>query len=283
MTSTIGTAASANVARPPCYPACAVTLPPGTLCSGRYQVQFARGLDDLLRVQRMRLEHGRPDARSTGRPLAPDLHDWLGHHVFVEDTHTDRIIATCRVSTSELSDPSDMAANRGFHLQSLPAAVLAHGMEVGRVVVSPDHGEAGALEMLWQGLVRYADWNDQRYLFGACPFPGLDAAEVASLSLKLARASHLHRRVRVPVRQEAFLHQSTPLRLRAGVATPALMQSFLSMGGRVCSGPAVDHEAGQASFLLLLDLRDTPRSLLQELGGPGDWHLPGAETRALMA
>jgi putative hemolysin len=257
------------------YPRHERGVPPGVHRSGRYAVRFASNAEDLRAAQRLRFEvfnlelrEGLMDSYKSG--LDKDNYDGDCHHLLVIDETANAVVGTYRLMTSELVGREQLYTASEFDLTGIPDSVLSHGAEVGRACVAKEHRNGRVLQLLWRGIARYLDWNDKRYVFGCCSVPTLDAAEIASVSLKLAREGHLHARYHAGVRP---LLRASDTRVVAseGAALPPLFNSYLRLGAKVCGGPALDREFRVTDYFVVLDLRDVEPRLLANLAAPGLW------------
>jgi putative hemolysin len=257
------------------YPRHERGVPPGCHRSGRYAVRFANTAEDLRAAQRLRFEvfnlelhEGLMDSYKTG--LDKDTFDADCHHLLVIDESANQVVGTYRLMTSELVGRDQLYTASEFDLTGIPDLVLSHGAEVGRACVAKEHRNGRVLQLLWRGIARYLDWNDKRYVFGCCSVPTLDAAEIASVSLKLAREGHLHPRYHAAVRP---LLRAPDARVVANAecALPPLFNSYLRLGAKVCGGPALDREFSTTDYFVVLDLRDVEPRLLANLAAPGLW------------
>jgi putative hemolysin len=258
------------------YPQHPQGVPPGVLRSGRYSVRFARSAEDLRDVQRLRfdvfnleLHEGLTESYVTG--LDQDAFDVRCHHLMVCDEATGKVVGTYRLMTSELARRHELYTDTEFDLSAFPEQVIRHGAEVGRACVAKEHRNGRVLQLLWRGIARYLDWNDKRYVFGCCSVPTLDPAEIAGLSLKLAREDRFHARIHAQVRPSLRGAAADDVVMREELALPPLFASYLRLGAKVCGGPAFDREFQVTDYLVLLDLRDVDTRTLSGLSAPGLW------------
>jgi putative hemolysin len=257
------------------YPRHERGVPPGVHRSGRYAVRFASNEEDLRAAQRLRFEvfnielhEGLMDSYKTG--LDKDSFDADCHHLLVIDESANKVVGTYRLMTSELVGREQLYTASEFDLRGIPDSVLHYGAEVGRACVAKEHRNGRVLQLLWRGIARYLDWNDKRYVFGCCSVPTLDLAEIAGVSLKLAREGHMHARYHAAVRPLLRAGKEQVLASEA-VALPPLFNSYLRLGAKVCGGPALDREFSVTDYFVVLDLRDVEPRLLANLAAPGLW------------
>jgi putative hemolysin len=258
------------------YPRHEASVPPGVHCSGRYSARFARSLEDLRAVQRLRFEvfnlelrEGLTASYQTG--LDADPFDVRCHHLMVLDNASGKVVGTYRLMTRELAAREDLYTASEFDLSGLPEQVFRHGAEVGRACVHKEHRNGRVLQLLWRGIARYLDWNDKRYVFGCCSIPTLEPAQIASTSLKLAKGGHMHARFWAKTAPALGFEPADTIIAHEDCALPPLFTSYLRLGAKVCGGPALDREFGVTDYLVVLDLRDVEPRVLAGLSAPGLW------------
>jgi putative hemolysin len=258
------------------YPQHEASLPPGVHRSGRYSARFACSLEDLRAVQRLRFEvfnlelrEGLSESYATG--LDVDEFDLRCHHLMVIDNESGAAVGTYRLMTGELAPRDELYTASEFELAGLPDAIFRHGAEVGRACVAHEHRNGRVLQLLWRGIARYLDWNDKRYVFGCCSIPTLVAAEIAGVSLKLAKGGHMHARYLAKVAPALRAELSDNVLADESCALPPLFTSYLRLGAKVCGGPALDRRFGVTDYLVVLDLRDVEPRVLAGLSAPGLW------------
>ncbi len=131
-------------------------------------------------------------------------------------------------------------------------------LELGRSCVSAEHRGGMALHLLWSGLADYVLEREIEILFGVASLHGTD---VERLALPL---SHLHRAHLAPpelrVRAVETAYQPMDLipedridRVAAMRDVPALIKSYLRLGGFVGDGAFVDHAFNTTDVCLVMD------------------------------
>ena len=131
-------------------------------------------------------------------------------------------------------------------------------LELGRSCVRAGYRNGMALHLLWNGLAEYARNRDIDVLFGVASLHGTNVDELAP-SLSLLHHNHLappDLRVRV---QDGFF-QSMDLvspekidRVAAMRNVPALIKSYLKLGGFVGEGAYIDHAFNTTDVCLIID------------------------------
>ncbi len=241
------------------YPGQREGLPPGTMIAGSYEVRFARTEEELDEILRLRFEvfnlelgEGLGESHLTGRD--EDELDRRFHHLMIVDRRTGMTAGTYRMQTT------DMAFRLGgfytgaeFDLATLPGSVIERSVEIGRACVAKPHRNGRVLHLLWRGLASYLAWNRKSVLFGCCSLTSQDPTLGISTLALLEAQGHLHPTLRVsPL-------TSTACTAHTGAALPpphipALFQSYLNLGAKVCGPPAIDRRFQTIDFLVLLDV-----------------------------
>lgn len=261
----------------PVYPRQLWSLPAGELEAGRYRVRFARSAEDLQAIQRLRyevfnleLDEGLDAAHQLGRD--EDRFDATCHHLLVESKKDSRVVGTYRLMHAGLAAERGGFYSQGeFSFRDLPSSIMAEGAELGRACVDAGHRNGRVLHLLWKGLARYLSFNRKRYLFGCCSIPTMDPAAGHMLMRVLEERAQMH--PSVCLRPLAALRCEAPATPESfeQVSIPPLMQSYLNMGARVYSEPALDREFKVIDFFVVLDLGDLPPTATKRYFERNDW------------
>jgi putative hemolysin len=245
------------------YPSFPELLPEGEIRAGRYAVRFARTVEDLDQIERLRFEvfnlelgEGLDSAFATGRD-----HDDLDvhfHHLLIACTATGEVVGTYRLQTAEMAARHQGFYSAGeFELAELPREFLADAIEVGRACVARDHRNGRVLNLLWRGLARYMVQNRKRYLFGCCSLTSQDAALGQATMAFLRANGHVHPALRTPPLAGLGCEEADPAAVAmARVHIPPLFQSYLNLGAKVLGPPAIDREFKTIDFLVALDVSE---------------------------
>ncbi len=246
------------------FPVSPESLPDTVIDAGRYQLFFARTEDDLdailklrFRVFNLELGEGLDESFVTQRD-EDELDRWF-HHLAIRLRSTGEIVGTYRMQTRAMAQ-----ANRGWYsagefvLDGFGDDVLDSAVEVGRACVAREHRNGRVLQLLWRGLASYLSWNDKHLLFGCCSLTSQDEALGERVYRFLERTGHL-------IEGEAIVPQPGLECLGPGgqeptiEKIPALFQSYLNLGARICGPPAIDRLFKTIDFLVLLDVRRLDR------------------------
>ncbi|HWA15358.1 MAG TPA: GNAT family N-acyltransferase [Gemmatimonadales bacterium] len=242
------------------YPTTPEARPAGALNAGRYTVRFAASVEDLDAIQRLRFEvfnlelgEGLDSAFDSGRDH-DDL-DPLLHHLLIATADGD-VVGTYRLQTSDMA-----ARQRGFYsageydLSTMPAEFIANAVEVGRACVAKGHRNGRVLNLLWRGLAMYLIHNRKRYLFGCCSLTSQEPALGIATWRKLSADGSTDPRIMVPALPGFSCEPVDEAEVvRQAPHIPPLFQSYLNLGAKVCSAPALDRTFKTIDFLVALDV-----------------------------
>lgn len=245
------------------FPIAEEGLPPDEVRSGPYRLTFARTLEELRSLQRLRfevfnLELGEGLASSFESGLDQDDLDEIMHHILITDTRTSEVVGTYRMQTAAMA-----AANGGFYtagkfdLSGLPLEMVEDAVEVGRACIAKEHRSRRVLHLLWRGLAVYLTWTRKHLLFGCCSLTTQDGRVGNEVHARLVKGGHLHPEARVwPLPGlECGLHGEGAVDEKA-LEVPPLFRSYLNLGSRICGPPAIDREFRTIDFLVVLDVRE---------------------------
>ena len=230
------------------------------------QVSLARSEDDIRAAQRLRYivfvqEFG---SRGTGvdvlNCLETDSFDNHADHLILRDarqsdTETRGVVGTYRLMTQDHAN-----AAGGFYSASefdlTPLLVCGKRLlELGRTCLHPEYRRGPGLMLLWQGLADYVAQRGIQLLFGTASFPGTDLTRLQH------PISHLHANYLTPqsYRVASWQEQTMPLlpedrieRKSAMRDTPALIKSYLKLGGTIGQGVYVDEAFNTTDVCLIL-------------------------------
>jgi len=254
------------------YPAFPEHLPELEQEVGKYRVRFARNIDDLDEVLRLRYEvfnvemgEGLAASEATERDLDP--HDPTWHHIVVCLIKTGAIIGTYRVQTNEAAAGGiGFYTNEEFHLEDLPAEIRGNVVEAGRACIAKKHRNGKVLFLLWLGLAHYLKHNQKRWLFGCCSLTSQDPEEGLSMYEYLQKSDGLWAEYDARPRAD-FVCEIPPNTLRTypNVKVPRLMRIYLNYGMRIASRPAIDRAFKTIDYLLLADRTKMTGGIFRDL------------------
>lgn len=227
--------------------------------TARYSMSFARSaveMDAILRLRftvfNLELGEGLTSSLLTGRD--EDQFDRQCLHLLVRDRYTDEVIGTYRLQTNEHAQAGEgFYAATEFALDSLPPALLADAIELGRACIAKAHRHTEVFLLLWRGIAAYLHTSGKRYLFGCCSLASQDAAEAWVVARQLAEAGHQHPTLQVQPQPGFTCALIAPLLRHEQVELPKLLRCYLRFGAKVCGPPALDRQFKTIDFFVLLD------------------------------
>ena len=244
------------------FPIAEEALPRDEVRSGPYRLTFARTLEELRALQRLRfevfnLELGEGLASSFESGLDQDDLDEVMHHLLISDARNGEVIGAYRMQTAAMA-----ATNGGFYtagefdLSGLPLGMIEDAVEVGRACIAKAHRSRRVLHLLWRGLAVYLTSTKKHLLFGCCSLTTQDGQVGNEVHARLVQGGHLHPEARAwPLPGlECGLHGEGSDDKKA-LKIPPLFQSYLNLGSRICGPPAIDREFKTIDFLVVLDVR----------------------------
>jgi putative hemolysin len=181
-----------------------------------------------------------------------DRFDDVCDHLIVEERTTGAIVGTYRMQMGDV-------AGRYFGYYSEQEFCFApyesmrsQIVELGRACIYRDYRSSDVLHLLWRGIARYSLMNGARYMMGCCSLTSQDA-EMGHAVYESLRGYMVEPRLRT-VATEAFALPAAKMATSEAQA-PKLLRAYLTIGAKICSGPAIDREFKTIDFLTLLDLQ----------------------------
>lgn len=236
---------------------------------GYLQVRLAETEADLRAAERLRYRVFVEELGGDGplvdheARLEKDAFDPFYEHLVLVDTREsdttcDHVVGVYRL----LSDAKAETLGRYYSEDEYDLTVLKSSgrrlLELGRSCVDEAHRRGMALHHLWSGLADYVLDREIEVLFGVASLHGTD---IEALALPLA---HLHHNFLAPpelrVRAVEAAYQPMDLipeaqidRVAAMRDVPALIKSYLRLGGFVGDGAFVDNAFNTTDVCLVMD------------------------------
>lgn len=234
-----------------------------------YRLRLAASREDVRAAQFLRfivfnLELNEGLEHSFATCLDADPFDEVCHHLLVEEGSTGQVVGTYRLQTGPTA-----AARLGYYSgQEFDLApferVRGQVVELGRACVERSHRNLAVLGLLWKGIAAYAREHGGRYLVGCSSLsttnPADGAAAFKTPEPSLAAPEWITRPLpgfACPLDQVA----ANPERL------PRLLLTYLSLGAKICSPPALDREFKTVDFLTMMDLETLSPAAQQRVNG----------------
>ncbi len=209
------------------------------LLRGRYRARMAVSSADIGAAQALR------GLCFRGGGLDEDQFDAVCDHVLVEDVRSGALACCYRLLTLEASEIGTGYAGQVYDLSRL-ARQAGPMVELGRFCVDPVLHDPDVLRVAWGAMAAYVDARGATFLFGCASFAGVDVG-VSSDALALLGARYRAPEVWAPGEKAPEVFRLAACLGAADAAQgmrqmPALMRTYLAMGGRVSDHAVIDRE-----------------------------------------
>lgn len=236
------------------------------ITKGQLALRLATSEEDLRASERLRYQVFVEELGGDG-PLVDhqgrferDSFDPFYDHLVLVDEQRDRAALDHVVGVYRLL-PGDRA-ERFYSESEYDLSLLKNSgrrlLELGRSCVHRDYRGGLALHRLWVGLADYVAERDIEILFGVASMHGTDVKALAAPLSLLHHAYLAPPELRVRALDEVYQRMDLVPpdqidRVAAMRAMPALIKSYLKIGGFVGDGAFVDHDFNTTDVCLIMD------------------------------
>jgi len=250
---------------------------PGSLRRGDYVARFATSNADVVAAQRARHTCFVQGAGRAPLPegIEADRFDEICHHVLIEDGQG-RL--TCCYRVLVLDDGAQVSTSYSAQFYDLQAleSYAAPMVELGRFCMVERRAghdlaaDGDVLRLAWGMLAAFVDARGAGMLFGCASFAGTDPAVYAQ-AFDLLAARHLAPSARAPRVKSAeyvpyALHSNPVTDQRvAMVQMPALLKTYLAMGGWVSDHAVIDRDMNTVHVFTGVEIADIPAARAKAL------------------
>ncbi len=241
-----------------------IQIPADEISYGKYTVRFARTGKDIKNALNLQYEVFNLELQNDF--IAPIFDDAEDEKLFptnclyliVLEKTTEKVVGTYRICTLEMAKTAEnFFSAHEFVLSDLPENFLPQAIEISRLCISREHRNKQVLFLLWKSLLNHLVKVNKRYLFGCCSIFTQDFNEAVSAFAKLNSDGFFDENFKVSPTQKCLF--TTKEKLSAtfiGEFTlPKLFVSYLKMGSKICSEPAIDREFKTVDFFLFFDIK----------------------------
>jgi putative hemolysin len=219
-----------------------------------------------LRYEVFNLELGEGLASSATTGLDRDAYDKQMTHLVLVDKESGGIIGTYRVQTVRNGLAAKGVYTAGEYCLEAMAHLFDEAIEVGRACLAEDHRTMQAIVLLWRGIAEYMELLGQHYIFGCCSLTSQDPDDGWRAMKTIRRKGYLHPDLFMPAQSANSC--GDPSRefapdLGEAIRLPKLFRTYMHLGTRVVSEPAIDREFGTVDFVVLMDAREVNLSSLE--------------------
>ncbi|GKY87927.1 GNAT family N-acetyltransferase [Sinisalibacter aestuarii] len=236
-----------------------------------FELRLAQGAEDLRAAQRLRYEVFVEELGSDGplvdhgARLERDAFDPVYDHLLLFDKARPGApaVGAYRLMRSDMLAPgTNFYSEDEYDIDVLKASGRTL-LELGRSCVHPDYRGGAALMALWQGLLAYVETHGIEVMFGVASFHG---TEIGPLAPTLSLLHHRHlapEPLRVRARPAHFRRMDLMAedeidRVAAMRAVPALIKSYLRLGGYVGEGAYIDLPFNTTDVCIVVDIAQVP-------------------------
>lgn len=227
-------------------------------CSDR-AVHAAQAL--RFEVFNLELDEGFEHSYTTGRD-EDELDAQMTHLLLLgRDEHGafTRVIGTYRMQTIEQA----LAGKGIYSAQEYDLAALEpyfeKSIELGRACIADGHRSFAALLALWLGIGTFMNLHGSRWLFGCCSITTREPNDGWRTLKTLRSCGYLHPAICVSAR-EPFA--CGPDRGGEALPLPKLFNTYMKLGAKAVSEPAIDRAFGTVDFLVMMDSYEVAMSSL---------------------
>lgn len=196
-----------------------------------------------------------------------DRFDKYCDHLLIIDKRSNMVIGTYRLQSSLHTKRWYTATE--FNIRHILKTLPGNKLELGRACVHPEHRNGITIALLWAGIHAYMTASQTVYLFGCSSIKTTNSDEIKDIYNYLNTGGHLtheHRvrpkgRFKVPgfarySRKNCNLAYSLEDLAMHKDKIPALLNSYLKAGAKICGVPALDKSFRCIDFLTLLKVHD---------------------------
>ncbi|WOI54930.1 GNAT family N-acetyltransferase [Palleronia sp. LCG004] len=229
---------------------------------GRYRARLAGSAEDFAALHALRA--GAFAADRDG----PDAHDAACAHMLIEDMAGGAVVGTFRLALFATGGAIGSSYSSQFYELSALSRHDAPMMELGRFCTAGRSGDPDILRVAWGAIVRRVEETGAQMIFGCTTFPTQDAGALED-AFALLRARHLappdwRPGIRAP---EVVTFPDRDARDPKGAQArmPALLRSYLGMGGRVGDHAVIDRQMRAIHVFTGLEIAAIPKARVRLL------------------
>lgn len=240
----------------------------------RFEVRLAKPheLDDVFRLRyRVFFEELGATGGSAMDQVGMDIDDYDPYCDHLVVTDRGRVIGTYRLLPLErLSSQSPCYSQLEFDVSNIRRHFNDSILELGRTCVEPAYRNGTIAALLWSGIASYLKQSAVTVMFGCVSIHGVGHSEALAIEMYFRAAgfwdsrfdTNVQERFRVPAVSAAFDCESFA---EAKTLIPSLLNGYLTMGAKICGGPAYDAEFHCHDYLIMLEAKDVSQKRLRFL------------------
>ncbi|HRS88421.1 MAG TPA: GNAT family N-acyltransferase [Smithellaceae bacterium] len=230
---------------------------------GDYIIKTAENGDELEETLRLRHDvfYREIIGKKRSFNLDMDEHDAYCDHLVIIDRRNDQIVGTYRLIADSFYDK--FYSECEFDIQNIKK-LDGIKLELGRACIAKNYRNGKTILLLWQGLHEYILKSGARYLFGCASINTTDVMKIAILESYLRQNFYAAQDMRVTPKNSYHIKELASIvnvldayttnKPKVARLIPSLLNSYLSLGAKVCGEPAYDSEFKCMDYLTILDL-----------------------------
>jgi putative hemolysin len=235
-----------------------------------FEVKIAQNKEEIRRALRLRCEVFRIEMggglKQEGKAkLDSDIYDESSDHLIVIDKTKDRIVGTYRlILGSRVNKKLGFYSEKFFDIRNIKRLNNNHQiLELGRSCIHKDYRYGPVINLLWNGIAKYIQDYNVRYLFGSVRLLTSKPTEVSMIFKFLKERFYAGPEFRVYTRpQTKFkgLNENVKIENPRKIFhdLPPLIKGYLRLGVLVCGLPAINPDLDSVVIFVLLDTEKIP-------------------------
>lgn len=240
-----------------------------TANSPKIETKLAETADERHASQRLRYEvfvkelGGGGEGVDHAKQLECDMFDqYADQLIAIDRANGDAVVGVYRLMTTDMAQRAGrFYSEHEFDLTTLKASGRRL-LELGRSCVHRDYRSGTTMFQLWQALADYVSIHEVEIMFGVASFHGTEPNIYAqALSHLAARYSASDELCAVSTQHQPMM-LIEPSQIDRAIAVkqiPALIKSYLRLGGLVGKGAFIDHEFNTIDVCLIMDTKKMSR------------------------
>lgn len=190
-------------------------------------------------------------------------------HLLIIARESGRVVGTYRVQSVRhaLESPQGIYTACQYDMSAFEP-YYDKALELGRACLAKDHRSLKAIVLLWLGIGEFMNLYGLHYLFGCSSITSQDPEDGWRAMKTIRQQGFLHPELMLPVLPS---HSCGPPSrefdedLGDAIRLPKLFRTYVHLGARVISEPAIDRDFGTVDFVVLMDGREVQLSRLDVL------------------
>jgi len=237
---------------------------------GNFTVKTAENGAELEEVLKLRYDIFHREFLNKKFPFGLDIDpfDRLADHLIIIDRRQTKIVGTYRLISSRYSQ--SFYSQTEFHLDKLMTSPGTK-LELSRACIQRDFRTGPVMNLLWRGLSQYLQALEAKYLFGCASIKTMDLGDVTRIYRYLVSQGQVSDEFGIAPTPDfvmpgfaqtlaALDAKNEPIDKEWGKKSiPPLFNSYLKMGAKVCSAPALDRDFRCVDYFTVLRVAELTR------------------------